>query len=71
MTRDTPQNHGHPPGPVTPGAVHHGRYRHRAAGTHPTGMHSCLNCVCIFKDNHVVPLAFGLNYRPQTKFGAR
>ena len=52
-----PQDQVHPPGPGTPspdqvtprpgapplpGAVHDGRYRQQAGGTHPTGMHSCL-----------------------------
>ena len=31
------------PRPGTPtGAVHAGRYGQQAGGTHPTGMHSCL-----------------------------
>ena len=33
----TPPN----PQPHTPGAVHGGRYRQQAGGTHPTEMHSC------------------------------
>ena len=33
------------PGQVhPPEAVHAGRYGQQAGGTHPTGMHSCLNC---------------------------
>ena len=33
---------GTPPGQVhLPGAVHAGRYRQKAGGMHPTGIHSC------------------------------
>ena len=46
-----------PPGPGTPPwagtpprAVHAGRYGQQAGGTHPTGMHSCLDL------NHTVSM---------------
>ena len=42
-----------PPGPDPPGEDPPGKqtaaYGQRAAGTHPTGMHSCFNCVVILK----------------------
>ena len=38
-TRYTPLGPGTPP----TGAVHAGRYGQQAGGTHPTGMHSCVN----------------------------
>ena len=75
LTRYTPHcDQAHPPGPGTPqldqvhpqtryyppSSVHAGRYGQQAGGTHPTGMHSCLemkstklrednvcNCVCM------------------------
>ena len=62
-TRYTPPpDQVHPPGPGTPswtryipwdqvqhppGAVHAGRYGQQAGGMHPTGMHSCLQDVCL------------------------
>ena len=42
QTRYTPPGTRYPPKPGTPPlAVHAGRYRQQAGGTHPTGMHSC------------------------------
>ena len=41
---DTPQEQTPPcPDQTPPGAVHAGRYGQQAGGTHPTGVHSCLN----------------------------
>ena len=34
-----------PPKDQTPPAVHAGRYGQQAGGTHPTGMHTCLNAI--------------------------
>ena len=41
--RYTPQGQVHPLAGTHPGAVHAGRYGQQAGGTHPTGMHSCLD----------------------------
>ena len=38
----TPTREGTSPGRYPPGAVHAGIYGQQAGGTHPTGMHSCI-----------------------------
>ena len=55
-----------------PGAVHAGRYRQQAGGTHPTGMHSFLFYYCSTKkvdtEGHFVHLQSYVHYKDREKY---
>ena len=57
-----------PPGPGTPlpGAVHAGRYAQQAGGTHPTGMHSCIDGSSKLQEVNITCILYNLTYQGQT-----